>query len=633
MSDLKAPLGRSRLANEIVLPFINRTSEIMDTEPTLDISEIKEVLNGALRTQLLSSGSIENILIWLSEPRYKPYVAEVFDHIRQESWAELEAAFWTTVPFGTAGRRGRMYPIGSNAINEATIGETVQGLADYLQQRHHGKSLRCAIAYDTRHRSRDFAELCAEVMTANEIRTFFLDGHRSTPALASTVQLKSCHCGIMVSASHNPPSDNAVKIFWDNGGQIRPPHDQGVLRCAQQVQQVARLPFQSGVAAGTIEFCQDAVDEYYQRAVLKLGYTDNRAADFEILFSPLHGVAATSILPVLETAGFPTELYADHAEPNGDFPNVPANIANPENPAVFDGMIAAANDSDFELILASDPDADRIGCAARLTPDGPWATLNGNQIAVLICEYLLAEMQSRNELSRDHFVVKTLVTTDMLKRVADAFAVRCFGEVLTGFKWIGKVIDEVGPEQFVFGAEEAHGYLAGTHIRDKDGAAAAILLAEAAVRARRNGSTLHQWLDRCYCQYGCHVERTRTQMHPGAEGMAEMNDTMDRLRANPPEAIAGLSINRRLDYLRQQETIEGRTGPLVGPQGNVLVFNTNVEGNYMAVRPSGTEPKIKYYFFTYAPPQEIDSLEATKHQLNQRIDAMATDLFAAIRAY
>ena len=540
-----------------------------------------------------------------------------------------------------------MYPIGSNAINEATIGETAQGLASYLRQldvpgqapENAPSHLSCAIGYDTRHRSRDFAVLCAEVMVANGIHTYFLDGYRSTPALAAAVRLNRCRCGIMVSASHNPPSDNALKIFWGNGGQIQPPHDQGVLVCAANVQSIARVRFQTAVRASTIEYCQDAVDEFYQSEVLKLGYPDNRATDLRILFSPMHGVASTSILPVLKAAGFYTELYARHAEPSGDFPNVPNHVANPENAEIFAPIIRTANKSEFDLILASDPDADRIGCAARLTNKSEFATLNGNQIGVLICEYLLSEMRRHGSITDDCFVVKTLVTTDMLQRIATAFGVRCLGDVPTGFKWIGKVIDEHGPENFVLAVEEAHGYLAGTHIRDKDGAAAAILLAEAAVRARRENCTLHQWLDRCFTEYGCHMEKTQTRTHPGADGMCQMNATMDGLRTHPPQTLAGFSVTRIEDYLSHKETVDGdirklknNAGPpsTEGVSSNLVILRTSEEGNYVAVRPSGTEPKIKFYFFTYAAPQTIRSLRDTKLRLNERIDKMAADLFASI---
>lgn len=605
---------------------------------SFDIDFVQEALNEAMREERISATAVENLKIWLKEPRYSDYADQVVEHIRQAQWDELEAAFWTVIPFGTAGRRGRMYPIGSNAINDATIGETAQGLAAYLKSLLPDKALRCAIAYDTRHRSRQFAELCAEVMVANGIGVAFLDGHRSTPALASAVRYKSCDCGIMVSASHNPPTDNAVKIFWSDGAQIRPPHDQGVLQAATEVDFVRRTSFDKSTDEHHIEMCQDSVDEFYQNEVLKLGFAEHRSPTLRVLFSPLHGVAATSVLPVLLAAGFNTELYPPHAEPSGDFPNVPNGIANPEDPAVFVDMIQAAKEADWDLILASDPDADRIGCAARVSTDGPWRTLNGNQIGVLIFEYLLAEMKSKGQLSSGHFVVKTLVTTEMLRRIADAFGVRCFGEVLTGFKWIGQVIDEHGPSRFVLGVEEAHGYLAGTHIRDKDGAVAALLLAEAAARANSLGHTLHSWLDECHRRYGCHTERTITQQHPGADGMARMTAAMDRLRSQPPETLGEARVERVQDYLLQQDVhlIEDGTGgeirreilPFSGPKGNVLILRTSNVGNYVAVRPSGTEPKIKFYFFTYTAPEELGDLDETKSLQLQRIDDMAANLFA-----
>ncbi|MGC3971548.1 MAG: phospho-sugar mutase [Pirellulales bacterium] len=405
------------------------------------------------------------------------------------AWDELEAAFWTVVPFGTAGRRGRMHPFGSAAINERTIGESCEALAEYLVELHgRGEvgALRCAVAYDTRHRSREFAELCAEIMAAAGFEVLFFDGHRATPELAFTVRDKQCACGIMISASHNPPSDNAIKVFWSTGGQLNAPHDAEVVRRIEQVGALRRISFAEALAAGRARYVHEEMDAKYRAAVLAQGHDGPRA--LKILYSPLHGVGATSVLPVLRAAGFhDVELYEPHAEPSGDFPNVPGHVANPENPAVFDGPIAQASKSDVALILASDPDADRIGCAARVTSDGPLQTLNGNQIGVLLADYVLQCRREAGRLTPQDFVVTTIVSSDMLGRIAASHGVRAATDLYTGFKWIGERIDAWGPDQFLFGFEEAHGYLAGSYIRDKDGAVAALLLAELAGRCRAEG--------------------------------------------------------------------------------------------------------------------------------------------------
>lgn len=569
----------------------------------------------------LSAGAAVHIRSWLTEPRYAPYAGLVAEQIAAGRWRELDDAFWTVIPFGTAGRRGRMYPIGTNAINERTIGESAQGLADYVRATFPDvASPGCAIAYDTRHRSRPFAELCAEVMAAAGFQVYFLDGHRSTPALAFAVRHKQCVCGMMISASHNPPTDNAVKVFWQGGGQLKPPHDAGVIARVACVEAVVRQPFAQALAAGRIECCQDEIDAAYGRAVLAAGFAGPR--ELRIVYSPLHGVGLTSVLPALRADGFTdVEVYAPHAAPDGDFPNVPDHVANPENAAVFDAIAAYAESVGAELALASDPDADRLGCSAPLVPSGEWRTLNGNQIGVLLADYVLDRLQASGQLTPEHYLVKTLVTTDMVARLGESYGVRTYGDVLTGFKWIGGVIDERGPEKFVFGFEEAHGYLAGTHIRDKDGAVAGILMAELAARAKTRGRTVHQELERLYRRVGWHAEKTVALTMPGADGMARMAAMMARLRGRPPESIGGLGVIRLRDYERGVAVVPGLPGhePLEGPAGDVLVFDLALPGHRAAVRPSGTEPKIKFYFFAQTADGDTQAMHA-------RLERMAADL-------
>ena len=311
----------------------------------------------------------KNIRTWLTEPRYAEYAPQVAEHLAAGKWKELDDVFWTIIPFGTGGRRGKMYPIGSNAINDRTIGESAQGLADYVKQRRAAAStLSCAIAYDTRHRSRHFAELCAEIMVATGFKVYFLDGYRSTPELSFAVRYKHCSCGIMVTASHNPPSDNAVKVYWSTGGQLLPPHDKGVIDRVMIVHDdpphaVRRGPGQRARSC----ICQEEVDAAYHRGrARRRRFPGPR--DLKIIYSPLHGVGASAVLPALAADGFTdVEVFGPHAEPDGDFPNVPGHVSNPENPAVFDAIIARAKQIGADLILATDPDCDRIGLAAPLT--------------------------------------------------------------------------------------------------------------------------------------------------------------------------------------------------------------------------------------------------------------------------
>ena len=306
---------------------------------TYDQKKALELLDRAARDNQLSQGAVKNIHDWLTEPRYAEYAPQVAEHLADGRFAELDDVFWTIIPFGTGGRRGKMYPIGSNAINDRTIGESAQGLADYVKRVEGTENLACAIAYDTRHRSRHFAELCAEIMVAAGFKVYFLDGYRSTPEISFTVRYKHCSCGIMVTASHNPPSDNAVKAYWSTGGQLLPPHDRGVIDCVMSTTTIHRTPFAEAVASGQVELCQQEVDKAFIAAVHAQALPGPR--ELKIIYSPLHGVGATAVLPALAADGFrDVEEFGPHATPDGDFPNVPKHIANPENKDVFTSIIA-----------------------------------------------------------------------------------------------------------------------------------------------------------------------------------------------------------------------------------------------------------------------------------------------------
>ncbi|HJT33940.1 MAG TPA: phospho-sugar mutase [Pirellulales bacterium] len=591
--------------------------------PSTD-SALREVAAAVERKQL-SPSAAKNIKAWLTEPRYAEYAGQVVEHITAQKWKQLDDVFWTVIPFGTGGRRGEMYPIGSNAINDRTIGESAQGLADYVRQHAEGP-LSCAIAYDTRHRSRHFAELCSEVMVANGFQVFFLDGFRSTPELSFTVRHTQCSCGIMVTASHNPPSDNAVKAYWSTGGQLLPPHDRGVIERVMSVDQIARVPFDQAVADGRVVFCQEECDKEYQRCVREQGLPGPR--QLKIIYSPMHGVGASSVLPVLEAEGFhDVELFAPHAQPDGDFPNVPDHVANPENPATFDTMIARAQQIGADLVISTDPDADRLGCAAPLVPGGHWQTFTGNQIGALLTDHLLQGRKYSGNLSPQCYVVKTLVTSEMVRRIADSYRAKTFGDLQVGFKWIGGLIDQQGPKHFVIGVEESHGFLAGTYVRDKDAAVAALLLAELAARVTAAGQTLHQKLDALFWQHGCHAERTVSKTMPGSEGMARMQKLMARFRSSPPTTLAGGKVRQTRDYLNLKTITSHGASPLDGPKGDMVIFDLAAEGNYVAIRPSGTEPKVKFYLFAYEPPELLADLEETKTQLTHRLDTMQKELF------
>jgi len=614
--------------------------------PTADLARRLDAIAAARAAGTITEHSAVTIRDWLTAPRYAEFAAELATRIDAGAWKELDDVFWTVIPFGTGGRRGTMYPVGSNAINDRTIGESAQGLADYVRSvLPPGATPTCAIAYDTRHRSEHFARLCTEVLLAAGFRVFFLRGFRSTPELSFAVRHTGSTCGIMVTASHNPPSDNAVKVYWAGGVQVLPPHDKGIIDRVMQVETIHRTGFESGVAEGRVRFVEEEIDPAFVAAVLEQSAPGPR--DVAVLYSPLHGVGATAVVPVLRGAGFGRlRVYGPHEEPSGDFPNVPGHVANPENPAVLTGPIAEARERGDDLVLASDPDCDRLGAAAPLTraAGAEWRPFTGNQLCGLLCGQAIAGRAARGQARPGDYVVTTLVTSGLVRRLAESRGLAVDDTQLVGFKWICSAIDTHGPERFVFATEESHGYLAGTHVRDKDAAVAALLMAELTGRLAAAGRTPHEELDALFAVHGCHQERQINVNLPGASGMGRMQEIMAALRATPPRSFGGLDVVRTRDQASLTTWTPGSAPePYPGVKGDLVIFDlaglpgagTRLPdgrfpalGNAVAARPSGTEPKIKFYLFTVAPPGPAAELAATKQALTARLDAIERDLRA-----
>ena len=599
-------------------------------DTTHDIQRYKSIVQDAASAEKITPSAAENLICWLTEPKYSDYVDGIVEHIDQDKWKQLDDVFWTVIPFGTGGRRGKMYPFGSNAINARTMGESAQGLADYVKEAKPKGPWKFAIAYDTRHRSREFAELCAGIMVANGFEVYFIDDYRSTPELSYLIRYKNCDCGIMVTASHNPPSDNAVKAYWSTGAQLIPPHDSAVIAKVNEVNEITVANFEQALAEKKIHIVTEETDKAFLNEHLKHSFDGPR--DLKVIYSPLHGVGEANVGALLEKVGFESvEIYQPHREPNGDFPNVPGHSSNPENVAIFDAIIEHAQANGSELIMATDPDCDRLGAAAPVTTDtaGPWATFNGNQLGVLLGDFVMEKRKAAGKLSSENYIVTTLVTTMMLKRACDAYGIGCKYENLVGFKWICSVMDDEGPENFVFGTEESHGYLVGQYCRDKDGAVACMLMAQLAAEVKAKGISLHQHMDQLYEKYGLHSERLINIQMEGSDGMKRMEKLMKTFRSDPPKSLGGLDIVGVRDYsVLQRKMADGSIEKIEGPVGNLLIFETNVEGNYVAARPSGTEPKVKFYMFTYVPKDEITDLAAQKKQLQERLDAYDKDMRA-----
>lgn len=603
--------------------------------PTMTVPQALDSISQAAKDNLLSPGAVENVTRWLKEDRYSDYLSKVLEHIEAKKWKALDDAFWTVIPFGTGGRRGRMYEIGSNAINDRTIGESAQGLADYVKSvKEAGATLRCAIAYDTRHRSRHFAELCASIMVANGFEVFFLDDYRATPQLSFAVRSKECDCGIMVTASHNPPSDNAVKVYWSTGGQVMPPHDAKIIDRVMSCQAIHTVPFDKALSEGKVKIITKEIDRDYLHAAVQFAWKGPR--DIRILYSPLHGVGGFAVMPLLKAAGFNDVVaYAPHWEPSGDFPNVPGHVSNPENTIVFEAPIENAKLIKADIVIATDPDCDRLGCAAPLTTDlnGPWATLNGNQMGAILADYVLCKMEEAGTLTPKHYIIKTLVTTDLTRLVAEHHGIRCEGNIHVGFKWIAGLTDAVGPEYFAFGTEESHGYTIGTYARDKDGAVACLLMAQLAADCKSKGISLHHYLDQLFLTHGYHMEDLLNVQMEGSEGMINMKRLMQAFRTTPPKTVGGLNVAAIRDYKDLSRKIiggekDGQVEQMDAPKTDMIVLDLAEPGNYVAVRPSGTEPKVKFYFFSRLSPAESVDLPAAKDRLQKRLATYRSDIQA-----
>lgn len=596
-------------------------------------------LSDARRSSSIGDSTEQNVRRWLTDSAYEPYKEELLEHIEGGKFRDLEDSFWTILSFGTGGLRGRMYPIGPNAINDRTIGESAQGLAYYLTQQHGGTSdVKCVIAHDTRNRSEAFARLAASVLAGNGIRVFLFRSHRATPQLSFTVIRLHASAGIVISASHNPPTDNGFKCFGPTGGQLLPEEDRRISEFVKSVQEVRSKPFEQAVHEGLITYLGPGEDDAYVDAVV--GRSLGKERNLRIVYSPLHGVGMTNVARVLKRAGFEDLHIVDsQATPDGSFPNVAGQIPNPEQPAVLGESIELARRLSAELVLASDPDGDRIGAAAPDSQTGQWLPLTGNQIGALLTDYVLGQLKKDKKLRRESYVVKTLVTTPLVKRIAEAYGVRVIWDLPVGFKWIGETIskDQEKAAGFVFGAEESHGYLCGTYARDKDGALGALLLAELAAELKVSGTGLWGHLDELYRQHGYQIERTVSKIMPGKHGALRIREIMNAVRTRPPDELAGIPLVRLYDYARLEvRSLRDSSPPryFQSKQTEQVRWELDRPGWELIARPSGTEPKIKFYLFGYVPSEQLSSeaaLEQAKRSAGETIGRICNELEQFVR--
>ena len=541
---------------------------------------------------------------------------------------ELVESFYKDLEFGTGGLRGIM-GVGTNRMNIYTVGAATQGLANYLKQNFAGEQIKVAISHDSRNNSRMFAERVADIFASNGFTVYLFDALRPTPELSFAIRELGCQSGVMVTASHNPKEYNGYKAYWNDGSQVTSPHDVNI------IQEVAKVTDNAQVLTGknpeNIHILGEEFDKIYLQAIKELSLSPESVAkhnDMKIVYTPLHGAGVKLVPQSLRNYGFNNIICVDEQMVlDGNFPTVAS--PNPEERKTMAMAIERAEREGADVAMATDPDADRLGVALR-TAKGDYVLLNGNQTLVLLMCYQLTRWAELGKITGKEFVVKTIVTSMMPDAVAEHFGVKCYN-CLTGFKYIAKIIrEQEGKTKYIGGGEESFGYLPGDFVRDKDGVAAITLVAEAAAWARDTmGITLYEWLQQLYVKYGFYREGLVNVVRKGKDGAAEIQQMMVDYRQNPPKSLLGSPVVTIYDY-KTLEQIDARTGERkaidgVEDKSNVLQWLTE-DGTKVSVRPSGTEPKIKFYFGVKAPLASVDQFDATLEALDQKIEAIKKEL-------
>ncbi|MFY0608388.1 MAG: phospho-sugar mutase [Cyclobacteriaceae bacterium] len=545
--------------------------------------------------------------------------------ITEDGQAELTECFYKDLEFGTGGLRGIM-GIGTNRINKYTVGMATQGLANYLLQTFSGEDISVAIAHDSRNNSRFFAETTAAVCSANGIKVYLFEELRPTPELSFAIRHLGCKSGVVLTASHNPKEYNGYKAYWNDGAQMVPPHDKNVITEVGKIQSIDDVNFEANEAL--IQAIGKDVDEPYLKMIEELSLSPEailKEKDLKIVFSGIHGTGTTLVPPVLKRMGFEnvTEVE-EQANADGNFPTVV--YPNPEEAEALSMALKKAEEIDADLVMATDPDADRVGIAVK-NDKGAFQLLNGNQTGSLLLYYLLRKWQENGKLDGNQFVVKTIVTTDLIERIAEKYGVTLYN-TLTGFKYIAAVIGELeGKAKFIGGGEESYGYLIGDAVRDKDAVASCAMIAEMAAWAKANGSTLYELLQDVHTEFGFYQESLKSITKKGKTGAEEIAKMMVELRENPPNELAGSEIVELIDYQSStsKDLATGDVSKIDYPSSNVLQFLT-ADGTKVSVRPSGTEPKIKFYFSVNTKLSDKAKYDDIKNVLIEKTEKVIKDL-------
>ncbi|HEU5366538.1 MAG TPA: phospho-sugar mutase [Hanamia sp.] len=559
---------------------------------------------------------------WLSG-NYDEDTKSQVQELQKNDAAQLEDAFYKDLEFGTGGLRGIM-GVGTNRMNKYTVGMATQGYANYLKRSF--PEVKVAIAHDVRNSSRKFAEIAAEIFAANDIKVFLFDDIRPTPELSFTIRTLQCQGGVVITASHNPKEYNGYKAYWKDGGQLVPPHDKNVIEEVEKIKSINDVKWNG--KPENITLVGRDIDVKYIEMVKGLSINSDaciKEHDLKIVYTPIHGTGIMLVPKVLAAYGFDNvHIVEKQAGPNGNFPTV--LYPNPEEKETMSIGLKKAKELDADILLGTDPDADRVGVGVK-DNHGEWVLLNGNQTAMMVFNYIIEARKKKGIAKPNDMVIKTIVTTDMIDKIAAKNNIACYN-TLTGFKWIAELIREKeGKENYVVGGEESFGLMIGDKVRDKDAVSAVAMICEMSAVEKEKGQTLFQKLIELYVDYGFYYEKLISLTKKGMNGSKEIADMMQGYRDNPPKEIAGSKVVEFLDYQLQinKNLTTGETTQITLPKSNVLQFITE-DGSKISARPSGTEPKIKFYFSVNMPLKSVDDFDKTKILLEEKIDRIISSM-------
>ena len=565
---------------------------------------------------------LKKINEWLT-PTFDEETQEMVNQMIAGNPKELKESFYKNLEFGTGGMRGVM-GVGNNRINKYTLGKNTQGLSNYLKQSFPDEQVKVAIAYDCRHNSNVFGKVVADVFSANGIQVYLFEDLRPTPELSFALKHLGCHCGIVLTASHNPPEYNGYKVYWQDGGQLVPPQDAEIIAEINSLN-YSEIKFESN--SDLIQFIGEDVDNVFINSSVKNGSfnTSDEARDnLNIVFTSLHGTSIVSIPETLKRAGYKNvHIVKEQAEPNGNFPTVAS--PNPEEPAALKMAMELAEKVNRDIVIGTDPDSDRVGIAVR-NLEGELTLLNGNQTMIVMTEFLLKQWQNENKLKGREFIGSTIVSTPMMSVLADAYNTECkIG--LTGFKWIAKMIKDFPELDFVGGGEESFGFMVGDFVRDKDAVTSTLLACEIAAQAKSNGGSFYNELISLYIKHGFYKERLVSLTKKGIEGADEIKQMMVNAREKVLKEVNGEKVvlieDYQLSVAKNLQTHED--SELDIPKSNVLIYYTE-NGSKIALRPSGTEPKIKFYISVNAELDNVSDFDKTEQLLESKIDDIIKDM-------